>query len=146
MKKHFKSEGPSANLPAGPDVAGMISSMQQQLFSLERKIDALVGQSSRPLQSFDRPPRRYSEGRHGGDFRERKLFKVICADCNKECEVPFRPSAGRPVYCKDCFASRKGGDSSFKEEKRDNRPVEKNFIREHRKEKPFPHKRKKRSK
>ncbi|MCX6649853.1 MAG: hypothetical protein NTV61_10790 [Candidatus Bathyarchaeota archaeon] len=24
-------------------------------------------------------------------------------DCGKVCEVPFKPTAGRPVYCKDCF-------------------------------------------
>lgn len=117
MKKRFKNEGPSADLPPQPDVAGIVSKMQQQLFSIERKIDALAGQSSRPPQSFERPLRRYGEGRHGGDFRdkERQLFKVICADCNRECEVPFRPSGDRPVYCKECFSSRKGGGNSFRE-------------------------------
>jgi len=29
--------------------------------------------------------------------------------CNKECEVPFKPSGDRPVYCKECFSKRKGG-------------------------------------
>jgi len=38
------------------------------------------------------------------------MFKAICADCGKECEVPFKPSGDRPVYCKECFAKRKGGD------------------------------------
>jgi len=83
-----------------PDVAELIIKMQQQLTVLEKKIDALGGQ-------------------HGGgggakqdrDRRERILYKAICADCNKECEVPFRPSQDRPVYCKGCFSSRKGGGS-----------------------------------
>ena len=28
---------------------------------------------------------------------------AICSDCGKECEVPFKPAEGRPVYCRDCF-------------------------------------------
>jgi len=39
--------------------------------------------------------------------RERKMYKVVCAQCNKECEVPFMPRAGRPVYCKTCFSNRR---------------------------------------
>jgi CxxC-x17-CxxC domain-containing protein len=27
----------------------------------------------------------------------------VCADCGKETEVPFEPSQGRPVYCRDCY-------------------------------------------
>ena len=44
-------------------------------------------------------------GKFGGGPRE--MFKATCADCGKECEVPFRPSGDRPVYCKDCFSKRK---------------------------------------
>lgn len=40
----------------------------------------------------------------GGDER-REMFKAVCAECGKPCEVPFRPSGDRPVYCKDCFAA-----------------------------------------
>ncbi len=31
------------------------------------------------------------------------MTKIICADCGKEGEVPFKPTAGRPVYCQECF-------------------------------------------
>ena len=34
---------------------------------------------------------------------ERKMYKATCADCKKECEVPFKPTEGRPVYCRDCY-------------------------------------------
>ena len=34
----------------------------------------------------------------------REMHKAICADCGKECEVPFKPKEGRPVYCKECYA------------------------------------------
>ena len=34
------------------------------------------------------------------------MFKAVCSDCGQECEIPFKPTEGRPVKCKDCF--RKG--------------------------------------
>ncbi|MBU0646984.1 hypothetical protein KKC67_01980 [Patescibacteria group bacterium] len=37
------------------------------------------------------------------------MTQVVCDECKKPCEVPFRPTAGKPVYCNDCF--RKQGDS-----------------------------------
>lgn len=45
----------------------------------------------------------------GGGFggRPREMHKATCADCGKECEVPFKPSGDRPVYCRDCFSKRK---------------------------------------
>ena len=48
-------------------------------------------------------------GMGGGGGRPREMFKAVCAECKKECEVPFRPSGDRPVYCKECFSKRKGG-------------------------------------
>jgi CxxC-x17-CxxC domain-containing protein len=33
----------------------------------------------------------------------REYHKATCSDCNAECEVPFKPTQGRPVYCKDCY-------------------------------------------
>jgi len=44
----------------------------------------------------------FSQGRFSSSPRE--MHKVICADCGKECEVPFTPKEGRPVYCKECYA------------------------------------------
>ena len=37
----------------------------------------------------------------------REMSKAICADCNAECEVPFKPTEGKPVYCKDCYRKHK---------------------------------------
>lgn len=44
----------------------------------------------------------------GGFGGHREMHKAICEECKKECEVPFKPSGDRPVYCKDCFSKRKG--------------------------------------
>lgn len=31
------------------------------------------------------------------------LYKATCSECHKACEVPFRPTGAKPVYCKECF-------------------------------------------
>ncbi|HJX24294.1 MAG TPA: CxxC-x17-CxxC domain-containing protein [Candidatus Bathyarchaeia archaeon] len=33
----------------------------------------------------------------------RTMYPATCSECGKETEVPFKPTTGRPVYCKDCF-------------------------------------------
>ncbi|MBS3123815.1 hypothetical protein J4437_04240 [Candidatus Woesearchaeota archaeon] len=32
---------------------------------------------------------------------------VTCGDCGNECEVPFKPREGKPVFCRDCYSKRK---------------------------------------
>ncbi|MFH1836699.1 MAG: CxxC-x17-CxxC domain-containing protein [Candidatus Omnitrophota bacterium] len=44
--------------------------------------------------------------------KDRKVYKVVCEQCKQECEVPFMPRAGRPVYCKPCFISRRNRTSA----------------------------------
>ena len=39
--------------------------------------------------------------------RDRVETTAICSQCGKETTVPFRPTQGRPVYCKECFQQRK---------------------------------------
>ncbi len=47
--------------------------------------------------------------RFGGGGRDRderpRMFGAICSDCGKECEVPFKPTDSKPVYCSECFES-----------------------------------------
>ena len=38
----------------------------------------------------------------------REMHDAVCANCGKECKVPFQPREDRPVYCSECFASMKG--------------------------------------
>jgi len=38
---------------------------------------------------------------------DRQMFKVTCADCGLETEVPFKPDGKRPVYCRDCYQKHK---------------------------------------
>ena len=39
--------------------------------------------------------------------RERVETTATCSQCGKETTVPFKPTQGRPVYCKECFQARK---------------------------------------
>lgn len=34
---------------------------------------------------------------------QREMHDVICAGCGVQTQVPFKPSGGRPVYCRECF-------------------------------------------
>ncbi|UAL08222.1 MAG: hypothetical protein KRP56_02960 [Candidatus Methanogranum gryphiswaldense] len=47
----------------------------------------------------------YRNSSSGSSNRDqpKEFFKATCSDCGQECEVPFKPTQGRPVYCKDCF-------------------------------------------
>ncbi|MEA2037835.1 MAG: CxxC-x17-CxxC domain-containing protein [Nanoarchaeota archaeon] len=49
--------------------------------------------------------------RHSGGRRELEMTKVTCASCGDECEVPFKPTSNKPVYCRDCFSKKEGGSS-----------------------------------
>jgi CxxC-x17-CxxC domain-containing protein len=99
-----------------PDVAELINKMQEQLAIIDRKIDTLISKSSQRLvdtRQFETkpfqpaPPAAQPVPNQENGFNRRILYKAICADCKKACEVPFKPSGERPVYCKDCFSKRK---------------------------------------
>lgn len=49
-------------------------------------------------------PRR-SGGRDSGRFSssDKRMYKAVCDKCGKTCEVPFRPTGDKPVYCSECF-------------------------------------------
>jgi len=47
----------------------------------------------------------------GRDRGEQVMHEAICASCHKNCQVPFRPTNDRPVYCRDCF-NKNGGAAS----------------------------------
>jgi CxxC-x17-CxxC domain-containing protein len=37
---------------------------------------------------------------------------AICSTCGKETTVPFRPTQGRPVLCRECFQQRRPAASA----------------------------------
>ncbi len=38
-------------------------------------------------------------------------FQTVCDDCNMSATLPFRPTQGKPVYCRSCFKARRQGAS-----------------------------------
>lgn len=51
----------------------------------------------------------------GRDSGRREMHHATCAQCGKDCEVPFRPSEDRPVYCSNCFEQRRNEDGNSRE-------------------------------
>lgn len=63
-------------------------------------------------KGFTNPPGRCPECREAKKqqgFGQRQMFKIKCASCGKDAEVPFEPKGDRPVYCGECFAKQKTG-------------------------------------
>jgi len=56
---------------------------------------------------------RSERGRSGGFGRRdrgrdrrserHEMHSAVCDKCGKDCEVPFKPTQGKPLYCDDCF-------------------------------------------
>ncbi len=44
--------------------------------------------------------------------RDVEMTKVTCSTCGEECEVPFKPTSSKPVYCDKCFAKKGKSNSS----------------------------------
>jgi CxxC-x17-CxxC domain-containing protein len=45
-------------------------------------------------------------GGHGGNYQKTET-RTNCSQCGKETTVPFKPTQGRPVLCRECFQQKK---------------------------------------
>jgi len=78
----------------------------------------------RNRRTFERSNR--SEGRFDRRDSDRprnrssgiELHKVVCDKCGVSCEVPFKPTNNRPVYCRECFKKNEPSGQSDKFESR----------------------------
>ncbi|MDD2823182.1 MAG: hypothetical protein PHQ59_03810 [Candidatus Daviesbacteria bacterium] len=60
-----------------------------------------------------------SEGRNfdrSSNFEDREMFTATCADCGASCQVPFKPTNGKPVFCSNCFGDKKEGRGNRREQ------------------------------
>lgn len=50
--------------------------------------------------------------RFGSDRGPVTMHPAVCSKCGKDCEVPFRPTGDKPIFCNDCFGANRdrGGD------------------------------------
>ncbi|MFH1800971.1 MAG: CxxC-x17-CxxC domain-containing protein [Candidatus Omnitrophota bacterium] len=124
-------------VPGLPELVMLMTKVIERLEILENKTDLVIRQmssrsfagrespktapqptvSSQPSRQFNLPGRpnevKPAQGRsheHARGRREKVLHKAVCADCQKDCEIPFKPTGERPVYCKECFSKRKAGN------------------------------------
>ena len=56
-------------------------------------------------RSFDRGGNGGFGGRDGG---RPAMHQATCSECGKSCEVPFKPTGEKPVFCNDCFRNKRG--------------------------------------
>lgn len=49
----------------------------------------------------------------------REIFQIVCAQCQRETTVPFKPITGKPVLCKDCFIAQRYGTQAPKPDEKE---------------------------
>ena len=78
-------------------------------------------QSQRSGGTTDRKPSNRGTWNRAGAGRPapRELHDAVCSECRKPCQVPFFPSEGRAVKCRDCFRT---DGPSFGNDRDDRRP------------------------
>jgi len=48
-----------------------------------------------------------SRGGFNKSFGPRTMHPAKCSECGVACEVPFKPTEGKPVFCRDCYNKKK---------------------------------------
>ena len=48
-----------------------------------------------------------------GDRGPAQMYDVVCSKCGKNCQVPFKPTGSKPVFCSECFRENEGSTSRF---------------------------------
>lgn len=62
--------------------------------------------------------RDFGGNRGGRDGDRPMMHKATCGECGDVCQVPFRPTGEKPVFCSNCFqGKREGGFRDNREER-----------------------------
>lgn len=74
------------------------------------------------MKQFNRDNRRSVGKRFGSDrdFNRPSMHEAVCDECGRECEVPFRPTGDKPIYCNDCFRLKRDGGSGKRDFRKSN--------------------------
>lgn len=68
-------------------------------------------------REFNRPSFGNNQGGYqkpgGRDYDRPQMYSATCSQCGKACEVPFRPSGQKPVFCQACFNGNKPSASAY---------------------------------
>jgi CxxC-x17-CxxC domain-containing protein len=71
----------------------------------------------------------YKKG-SGKDSEKPFMFKTTCDNCGRGCEVPFKPTSGKPIYCSDCFERNQDDEPRRSGGGRENKKFSGKFSRE----------------
>lgn len=73
----------------------------------EQEFFAVKGFTNKPSRCTEcRTARKAGRSPNSGRGGPREMFKATCSQCRGVAEVPFEPRGDKPVYCRDCFATR----------------------------------------
>jgi CxxC-x17-CxxC domain-containing protein len=66
------------------------------------------------MKNFNRGNKYGGRGKSFGDrdSRSRSMHRAVCDECGNDCEVPFRPTGDKPIFCNECFQGKRGGASN----------------------------------
>ncbi len=53
-----------------------------------------------------------------GDSGRPSMHDAVCDECGRNCQVPFRPTGDKPIYCSECFEKRGGGGDKNRSDRR----------------------------
>ena len=84
-----------------PFLEGLMQKLLDRLVGIEKQLATLISQTKHKSNGTPETPKPH---------HDRTMYEAVCADCHKVCEVPFKPSEDRAVYCKECWARRKSGN------------------------------------
>ena len=73
----------------------------------EQMFFADKGFKNEPKRCKDCKAKRSQNPGPGANNFQRAETKTTCSQCGKETTVPFRPTQGRPVFCRECFQQRR---------------------------------------
>ena len=45
--------------------------------------------------------------------QRREMHEVTCSKCGKNCQVPFKPTGNKPVFCSECFGQQNDRGNNF---------------------------------
>ncbi|OGF20470.1 hypothetical protein A2316_01425 [Candidatus Falkowbacteria bacterium RIFOXYB2_FULL_38_15] len=63
-------------------------------------------------------PNRFSDDRRERPrFEDKRMYDATCSKCGNSCQIPFRPTGDRPVFCSNCFGKQDGAGKSQDEGK-----------------------------
>ncbi len=70
-------------------------------------------------RDFNRSDSGHSRSRDSDRYGSREqrasqaeMTTVTCDSCKTKCEVPFKPTSSKPVYCSECFKKNKNSPRS----------------------------------